>query len=172
MGGRLMRRLASTGLAALLAACTPGAPSAPATSGVGDPTAKIVDVSLIKYAAAQSPYGTVGGYSPNPLIVAKGSRLQFHNADSFEHTATAIGGNGFPAGNPFSSGSLSASGGDVSATAWSTGDLAGGVDLGNLEQFIRARGVAVGEGVFRATMQVRIVNEGPVTLLVDSKKLF
>jgi D-Tyr-tRNAtyr deacylase len=26
--------------------------------------------------------------------------------------------------------------------------------------------------VFRASMQVRIVNEGPVTLLLDSKKLF
>ena len=37
---------------------------------------------------------------------------------------------------------------------------------------VRARGVEVGEGIFRATMQVRIVNEGPVTLLLDSKKLF
>ena len=37
---------------------------------------------------------------------------------------------------------------------------------------VRARGVHLGEGVFRATMQVRIVNEGPVTLLLDSKKLF
>jgi len=37
---------------------------------------------------------------------------------------------------------------------------------------VRARGAQVGEGVFRATMQVRIVNEGPVTLLLDSKKLF
>ena len=37
---------------------------------------------------------------------------------------------------------------------------------------VRARGVQVGEGLFRATMQVRIVNEGPVTLLLDSKKLF
>jgi D-tyrosyl-tRNA(Tyr) deacylase len=37
---------------------------------------------------------------------------------------------------------------------------------------VRARGVQVGEGVFRATMQVRIVNEGPVTLLLDSKKTF
>ena len=39
-------------------------------------------------------------------------------------------------------------------------------------EVVRARGVPVGEGVFRATMQVRIVNEGPVTLLLDSKKLF
>ena len=37
---------------------------------------------------------------------------------------------------------------------------------------VRARGIAVAEGIFRATMQVRIVNEGPVTLLLDSKKLF
>jgi D-tyrosyl-tRNA(Tyr) deacylase len=39
-------------------------------------------------------------------------------------------------------------------------------------EIVRGRGVQVGEGVFRATMQVRIVNEGPVTLLLDSKKLF
>jgi D-tyrosyl-tRNA(Tyr) deacylase len=38
--------------------------------------------------------------------------------------------------------------------------------------FCRARGLEVQEGAFRATMQVRIVNEGPVTLLLDSKKLF
>ncbi len=36
----------------------------------------------------------------------------------------------------------------------------------------RERGVRVAEGVFGATMQVRIVNEGPVTLLLDSRKLF
>ena len=37
---------------------------------------------------------------------------------------------------------------------------------------VRARGVVVAEGIFRATMKVRLVNEGPVTLLLDSKKLF
>jgi len=36
----------------------------------------------------------------------------------------------------------------------------------------RARGVAVSEGVFRADMKVALMNEGPVTLLLDSKKLF
>jgi D-tyrosyl-tRNA(Tyr) deacylase len=36
----------------------------------------------------------------------------------------------------------------------------------------RERDVRVAEGVFRATMTVRIVNEGPVTLLLDSKKMF
>jgi D-aminoacyl-tRNA deacylase len=34
----------------------------------------------------------------------------------------------------------------------------------------RERGIRVEEGVFRATMQVRIVNEGPVTLILDSRK--
>ena len=33
----------------------------------------------------------------------------------------------------------------------------------------RERGVRVEEGVFRATMTVRIVNEGPVTLILDSR---
>jgi len=36
----------------------------------------------------------------------------------------------------------------------------------------REKGLAVGEGVFGATMQVRLANEGPVTLLLDSRKLF
>jgi D-tyrosyl-tRNA(Tyr) deacylase len=39
-------------------------------------------------------------------------------------------------------------------------------------ELVRERGVQVAEGVFRATMQVRIVNEGPVTLLLDSKRMF
>jgi D-tyrosyl-tRNA(Tyr) deacylase len=33
----------------------------------------------------------------------------------------------------------------------------------------RERGVRVEQGVFRATMQVRIVNEGPVTMILDSR---
>jgi len=36
----------------------------------------------------------------------------------------------------------------------------------------RAQGVRVEEGVFRAMMQVGLVNEGPVTLLLDSRRLF
>jgi D-aminoacyl-tRNA deacylase len=38
--------------------------------------------------------------------------------------------------------------------------------------FCRERGVRVAEGVFRATMQLRVLNEGPVTLLLDSRKSF
>jgi D-tyrosyl-tRNA(Tyr) deacylase len=36
----------------------------------------------------------------------------------------------------------------------------------------RASGVSVAEGVFRAMMDVSLVNQGPVTLLLDSRKLF
>lgn len=36
----------------------------------------------------------------------------------------------------------------------------------------RARGLDVQEGVFGADMQVALVNDGPVTILIDSKKLF
>jgi D-tyrosyl-tRNA(Tyr) deacylase len=36
----------------------------------------------------------------------------------------------------------------------------------------REKGLDVQEGIFRATMQVQIVNEGPVTMLLDSKRLF
>jgi len=37
---------------------------------------------------------------------------------------------------------------------------------------VRARGPEVAEGVFQAMMQVELVNDGPVTILLDSKKQF
>jgi D-tyrosyl-tRNA(Tyr) deacylase len=37
---------------------------------------------------------------------------------------------------------------------------------------LRERGVEVATGVFRAAMEVELVNEGPVTILLDSKRLF
>ena len=37
---------------------------------------------------------------------------------------------------------------------------------------LRGAGVAVHEGVFRAMMQVSLCNDGPVTVLLDSKKVF
>ena len=37
---------------------------------------------------------------------------------------------------------------------------------------VREKGVTVAEGVFRADMLVRITNDGPVTILLDSRKLF
>lgn len=37
---------------------------------------------------------------------------------------------------------------------------------------VRSRGITVGQGVFRAMMDVHIVNDGPVTILLDSRKRF
>jgi D-tyrosyl-tRNA(Tyr) deacylase len=37
---------------------------------------------------------------------------------------------------------------------------------------LRAAGLAVATGVFRAEMQVHLCNDGPVTLLLDSRKAF
>jgi len=37
---------------------------------------------------------------------------------------------------------------------------------------LRAHGLEVATGVFRASMEVELVNEGPVTILLDSRKLF
>ena len=37
---------------------------------------------------------------------------------------------------------------------------------------LKSRGLKVEEGIFRAHMKVNLVNDGPVTILLDSKKLF
>jgi D-tyrosyl-tRNA(Tyr) deacylase len=37
---------------------------------------------------------------------------------------------------------------------------------------LREKGLTVGEGVFRAHMEVELVNDGPVTILLDSTRLF
>jgi D-tyrosyl-tRNA(Tyr) deacylase len=37
---------------------------------------------------------------------------------------------------------------------------------------IAAKGIRVAKGVFRAQMEVELVNDGPVTILLDSRKLF
>ena len=37
---------------------------------------------------------------------------------------------------------------------------------------VRGSGLSVAEGVFRADMDVSLVNRGPVTLLLDSRRLF
>lgn len=39
-------------------------------------------------------------------------------------------------------------------------------------QLLAAEGVPVQRGIFQAKMQIGLVNDGPVTLLLDSKKLF
>ena len=43
------------------------------------------------------------------------------------------------------------------------------------ENYIRGleeQGVHVSSGIFQAMMEVSLVNDGPVTFLIDSKKLF
>ena len=37
---------------------------------------------------------------------------------------------------------------------------------------VKAHGIKVGEGIFQAHMMVSIYNDGPVTILLDSNKLF
>jgi D-tyrosyl-tRNA(Tyr) deacylase len=37
---------------------------------------------------------------------------------------------------------------------------------------LRGKGLPVETGVFRADMQVELVNDGPVTILLDTKRLF
>ncbi len=37
---------------------------------------------------------------------------------------------------------------------------------------LREKGLPVATGIFRATMAVELVNDGPVTILLDSRKLF
>ena len=39
-------------------------------------------------------------------------------------------------------------------------------------QSLRGMGLNVATGVFRADMQVRLINDGPVTILLDSRKRF
>lgn len=39
-------------------------------------------------------------------------------------------------------------------------------------ELLRLKGLPVAEGEFRATMRVEIVNDGPVTILLDSKRRF
>jgi D-tyrosyl-tRNA(Tyr) deacylase len=39
-------------------------------------------------------------------------------------------------------------------------------------ELLRAKGLQVDTGVFQAMMKVELVNDGPVTILLDSKKLF
>lgn len=39
-------------------------------------------------------------------------------------------------------------------------------------EHLRANGLSVAEGIFQAMMDVSLVNHGPVTILIDSKKAF
>jgi plastocyanin len=119
--GTLRHSLMILGIAAALAACTPGAISAP--GGNVAATGMVVGESLFKYAQTSSKFGPVGGFNPTVIDVASGTVLQFHNEDSFPHTASAIGTSGFPTGNPLTITAEMKSGTDVSQAGWSSGVL-------------------------------------------------
>jgi len=102
--------------------CTPGATSAPTSAVLSG--AVVIHVSLGKY-VVQTQYGQVGGYSKNPLTIARGTVVQFVNDDSFGHTASSVGTTGFPKNGP-GAGSLNQSGSDFAQAGWSTGELQGG----------------------------------------------
>ena len=44
--------------------------------------------------------------------------------------------------------------------------------IDRMAEALSARGIPVARGVFGADMQVELVNDGPVTILLDSKKTF
>jgi plastocyanin len=113
-------------VAGIAAGCTPGAPSAPSL-GQQAATSVIVGESITKYGQMSSAFGMVGGFNPTLVLVAHGTPIQFHNEDSFNHTATGISGAAFPGGNPIPSTALSPSQtSDVSQAGWSSGVLTGG----------------------------------------------
>ena len=108
--------------AASTAACTPGAPSAP--NGSVRSGAVVIHASFGKF-IIQTQYGLLSSYSPNPLVVARGTVVQFVNDDNFDHTATSLGTSGFPQSGPGGS-AQTRSGNDLAQPNWSTGVLTGG----------------------------------------------
>ena len=44
--------------------------------------------------------------------------------------------------------------------------------IDRMAEAIKSRGIPVARGIFGADMQVELVNDGPVTILLDSKKTF
>lgn len=107
----------------MLVACTPGAPPTPGGAQALVPGAVVIQVSLIKYQQQQTQFGTVAGYDNANLTVHVGAVIQFHNQDSFTHTASSVGTSGFPSGSPLTDKARTQSGSDLSQPAWSSGDL-------------------------------------------------
>ncbi|HXW52280.1 MAG TPA: hypothetical protein VEJ41_09845 [Candidatus Acidoferrales bacterium] len=108
-------------IATVFAGCTAGAPGAPSSDQVANGV--LVQESLTKFGQTSSQFGTIGGFSPNIVVVAHGTTVQFHNEDSFNHTASSIAAAAFPPGNPISNAALTQSGTDVSQPGWSSGVL-------------------------------------------------
>ena len=83
----------------------------------------MIQVSLINYGPKQSANGVVAGYNSDNLTVPVGTVIQFHNQDTFTHTASSLGTNGFPKGDPLTTQARTRSGSDLAQAGWSTGDL-------------------------------------------------
>ena len=122
---RYLKGLIGVCLAAVaLVACTPGAPPPP-TGGSGPiPGAVIIEVSLLKYPPIPTKDGPVAGYNNANLTIPVGTIVQFHNQDSFNHTASFVSFTSFPNNNPLTSGAKTQSGKDLFVAGWSTGDIA------------------------------------------------
>ena len=120
---RSPRALTLACLMTMLVACTPGAPPTPGGAQALVPGAVVIQVSLIKYQPQQTQFGTVAGYNNANLTVHVGAVIQFHNQDSFTHTASSVGTNGFPQGSPLTDKARTPSGSDLAQTDWSSGDL-------------------------------------------------
>jgi len=119
--GRLHYWVTCAAAASLVFGCTPSAPSAPNGNSIGNGV--VVGESLLKYGQTSSQFGMVGGFNPAIVVVAHGTTVQFHNEDSFTHTASMVNGPPFPPGNPIPNSALTQSGADVSQARWSSGAL-------------------------------------------------
>jgi plastocyanin len=111
-------------VAILAAGCTPGAQSA-LSNQLGS-NVVLVGESLTKYGQMSSAFGMVAGFNPTLVVVAHGTPIQFHNEDSFDHTASRISASSFPGGNPIPFSAQRQSGTDVAEPNWSSGLLTGG----------------------------------------------
>jgi len=112
-------------IVALCAGCTPGAPAAP-TSSSQLASAMTIETSLLNYPSMPTQFGMVGHFSPALAVVARGTIIQFHNQDGFNHTATSVAGAVFPAKSPIGFSALTQSGKGIAQAGWSTGLLTGG----------------------------------------------
>lgn len=117
-----------------LAACTPNGVAATSNGSSGGGVPHTIDVSLTAHAPVSTPYGQSGGYAP-PVTMAKvGDTIQFHNSDSFAHTATEIPkATTFPSGSPFGISAL-----DQRGSTLSGGFSSGALQPGATSQTIRA----------------------------------
>jgi plastocyanin len=118
------RTMLALAAAFALWACTPGAPGVPNAAQGPVPGAVIIEVSLLKYGPMPTSNGTVAGYNNANITVPVGAIIQFHNQDSFNHTASWVSFSNFPPGNPLTAAAKGQSGSDLFAAGWSTGDIA------------------------------------------------